>query len=140
MEQKNCLPLDEGIQIITVSKEEQLARRNQYLAREQSFFEWWKKGVALAGWRYFGDGTEQGFINATNKNDLPPLPKIIESNFGGFSHGELIFVVSMYCFYNDYKGAELCTKAEIKSIGDLTVLDSARREVIAGLIITYCGW
>ncbi len=140
MEQKNTLPLDHGIKIIEVTKAEATAARNEYLAREQAFFDWWKNGVALAGYQYFGDGTKQGFESATVKGNLRPLTEKIEKSIGLISDGEVAFLTAMYCFYNDYRGAELCAKAGVKSIGNIMILDIARREVIAGLLINYCGW
>ena len=140
MEQRNNLPPDNGIEFITVTQTDMMAARNEHLAREQGFFEWWKRGIALAGYQYFGDGTKQGFDKATVKNDLRPLPEKVESSIGRISDGELAFLTAMYCFYNDFRGAELCAKAGVKSIGNIMILDSARREVMAGLLITYCGW
>lgn len=140
MTNSTTLPLNEGVKVITVSKEEVMARRKDYLQREQDFFNYWKKGVEIGGYRYFGDGTKENFEQATEKNQLSPVSAKIEASLGGISDGEAAFLVAMYCFYNDFKGAELCAKAGVKSIGNLMVLDSHRREVIAGLLITYCGW
>lgn len=140
MTNSTTLPLDEGIEIITISKEEIMARRKGYLQREQDFFNYWKKGVEIAGYRYFGDGTKENFEQATEKNQLSPVSAKIEASFGLISDNEAAFLVAMYCFYNDFKGAELCVKAGVKSIGNLLGLDSNRREVMAGLLVTYCGW
>ena len=140
MEQKTVLPKDEGVQFIQVTKAEALAAHALNLSLAQSFFEWWKRGVELAGYQYFGDGTKQGFNNAKGKSDLRPLPDKIEQSIGLVSDSEMAFLTGMYCFYNDYRGAELCAKAGNKSIGNIMILDSARREVVAGLLITYCGW
>lgn len=140
MTQNNKLPRDEGIKVIELTKADALAARSEYLAREQAFFDWWKKGVELAGYHYFGDGTKQGFVIAANKNDLRPVSEKITKSFGLIGNGEVAFLTAMYCFYNDIRGAELCASAGVKSIGALTGLDIARREVIAGLLISYCGW
>ncbi len=140
MEKKSVMPPAAEVKFIEVTKADALAARSEYLAREQAFFDWWKRGVELAGYHYFGDGTKQGFDSATRKNDLRPVSEKIEKSIGLISDGEVAFLTAMYCFYNDFKGSELSAKGGVRSIGNLMVLDIARREVIAGLLISYCGW
>ena len=134
------LPLDEGIEIIRVSKEDALAKRNAYLQREKDFLNYWKKGVEIAGYHYFGDGTKENFEQATDKNQLSPVSAKMEAAFGALGHGEAMFLAAMYSFYNDHKGGELCRSLNANSVGALTLLDGNRRAVIAGLLVTYCGW
>jgi len=104
------------------------------------FFEAWKRGVELARPHYFGDGTKEGLAAATDKNDLAPDLKRISDALGVLSHGEVIFLVSMYAFYNDKTAAKLWSDAGVKTIGDLSALDLERRQVIADLIVNYVGW
>lgn len=140
MSNNNQLPPDEGVRFVEVSQDEIKARQKEAWSNERSFFEWWKNGVMIAGYQYFGDGTKQGFVEAKDKNDLRPDPDMIEKAIGEISDGEIAFLTTMYCFYNDYRGAQLCAKANVKSIGNVMILDSARRKVIASLLTTYCVW
>lgn len=134
------LPIDSGIEIINVTKADVLAARNAKFEREQAFFDYWKKGVEIAGYRFFGDETKEGFEKAKNKWDLSPISEKIVNSFGDLSHGEAAFLAAMYSFYNDFKGAELCAMQNVTSVGALTILDGNRRAVIAGLLVTYNGW
>lgn len=104
------------------------------------FFEAWKRGVELARPHYFGDGTKEGLAAARDKNDLAPDLKRISDALGVLSHGEVVFLVSMYAFYNDQTAAKLWSKAGVKTIGDLSALDLERRQVIADLLVNYVGW
>lgn len=104
------------------------------------FFAAWKQGVTLARPHYFGDGTKEGLAAATDKNDLQPNLKRISQALGVLSHGEAVFLVAMYSFYNDQDAAKLWRKAGVKTIGDLSVLDLERRQIIADLMVNYVGW
>lgn len=114
--------------------------RNQQIDREHNFFECWKQCVEIAGIEYFGDGTKQSFESAATKWDLEPSVLRIENKIRLMSRGEAAFIASMVSFYNDIKGGDLSSIAKVKSIGDLSILDAQRRELIACLLTTYCGW
>lgn len=134
------LPLDKGIKFVEITQAQVNAMRSERESREKSFFAWWKKGVELAGHEYFGDGTYEGFVAAENKNQLRPIRSNIESSIGVASDSQIAFLTGLYCFFNDYVGAELCNKANVRSLGNFMTLDEERREVIAALILTYNGW
>lgn len=134
------LPPNEGVKVIEVSQAKVEALRAEQRLREEKFFSWWKKGVELAGYEYFGDGTHEGFVTAGNKNQLRPIRKNIEDSIGFATNSQMAFLIGLYCFFNDFVGAELCTKANVRSLGDYMILDEERREVIAALLLAYSGW
>jgi len=110
---------------------------------EQAFLEAWKRGVAIAGEQWFGDGTRHsGF--ARSKWDLSPRMDKINDDIGVLSSGEAVFLAAMVSFYNSYSGGELLQRAVgVKHIGlaDIAAsLDEPRRRVIAGLLVSYNGW
>lgn len=120
-----------------VLDENLLELRNAGLKREREFYDYWKKGVAIAGYEFFGDGTKESFDNSNTKNDLRPDLVKVEAAIKKFSFSEIVFLVSIFSFYNDIKGAELCKRANVLSVGSLTALDKNKREIIAGLLINY---
>lgn len=126
--------------IINIGVEEMAYMRKRAIERRQTFFEFWKKGVELAGVKFFGDGTKENFELATKINDLAPVAQNVEGALACLSPGESAFLASLYSFFNSYKGADFCNIANVKSVGDLTVLDAESREVIAGLLVNYHGW
>lgn len=134
------MKLESGNIYIVVTQEEIDAGKEKAVARMQAFFEFWKKGVGLAGVRFFGDGTKESFARATEIDNLAPIAKVVEGALPHLSPGEAAFIASMYSFYNSYKGADFCHVANVKSVGDLTILDAGRCEVIAGLLLNYSGW
>lgn len=105
---------------------------------------WWF-GVELAGYRFFGDGTEESFRAATNKEQMRPnFPKIADVlGDCGKTYAEELFLVMMCGFYNDTATDEhLAPKLNRPpTVGRAAyVLDQPRREVIAALLMTYRGW
>lgn len=134
------MKLESGNIYFVVTQEEVVERRKQSAARKEAFFEFWKKGVGLAGVEFFGDGTNENFARATEIDNLAPDIKKVKGSLGYLSPGEAAFLASMYSFYNSYDAADFCNIANVKSVGDLVILDEGRREVIAGLLINYSGW
>jgi hypothetical protein len=106
---------------------------------EAAFLDAWRKGVAVAGWEFFGDGTGAG----TSKWDFAPRIDDIERRIGVLSSTEAIFLAAMVSFYNDRIGGEMLADLEGHPAGLVAVtagLDGARRHIIADLLIAYPGW
>ena len=106
----------------------------------ERFFDAWREGVALAGFRYFGDGTEQGFLSAKDKGQLRPSISLIRRDFELLSPGEAKFLALMVSFYNGAVGAELCAASGFRALDDVGGLDLGRRRVVAALLLNYTGW
>ena len=106
----------------------------------QIFFEEWKKGVKLAGYEFFGDGTKDGFEKSSLIDDLRPIFIEFKDALKYKSPAESAFLASLYSFYNSDKAADLCKILKLKSVGDLTGLDTNHRHVIANLLVNYRGW
>ena len=116
------------------------AKQKTAVIREQEFFKFWKKGVALAGVSLFGDGTEESFSKSTKKEDLAPVLRLVEEMFEDLDISETAFLASMYSFYNTYDAAKFFKAADLNTVCDLSVLDTKHREVIGALLINYSGW
>lgn len=134
------MTIDTDVEVIVISKEELQLGIQRSQQQRQAFFEFWKKGVKLSGIEFFGDGSQVGYEKALAINDLQPIPNINKKVLNKMSHGEAAFFASMISFYNSAKADELSEIANIKSIGDLKILDRERRNVIANLLINYKGW
>ena len=65
---------------------------------------------------------------------------MIQRALGAKSHGEAVLLAAMYSFYNDTDSRELWRLAGMHTVGDLSILDYERRQVIADLIVNYSGW
>ncbi|SCZ40016.1 MULTISPECIES: hypothetical protein [unclassified Pseudomonas] len=105
-----------------------------------AFFAAWKKGVALAGFTYFGDGSKAGFNKANCRWDLRPIMRLIDKNFEVLSNQERILIAAMVSFHDTQKGCELLKQAGVKGLADLGLLDPLQRGIIASLILHYHGW
>ena len=127
------LEYQETLKVLIISKQQEQQER-------QNFFDFWKKSVALAGFKFFGNGSIGGFEKAQVKDDLRPVAFVIEDALKGMSPGESAFIASMVSFYNSNRAIDLCKTAKIISVADLTILDQQRRKVIANLLINYRGW
>lgn len=120
---------------------DQIVREEQHFAHAtQAFFEAWKRGVALAGPEWFGDGTHEGLQRATTKWDLRPNVPRLNDTLGVLSGGQRMFVSTMVSFYNAHDGAAMLKRCGFEGLSDLDGLDLERRKVIADLILHYNGW
>ncbi|HBP0979071.1 hypothetical protein QRD40_05110 [Comamonas sp. Y6] len=120
---------------------EEIAREQQHFAAApDAFFKAWKRGVQIAGPRWFGDGTQEGFEQARDKWALcPDMPRISKA-LGVLSAGERMFLAAMVSFYNAHRSAPLLRRCGFEGLSDLSGLDLARRQVIASLVLHYNGW
>ncbi|GAD24664.1 hypothetical protein [Acidovorax sp. MR-S7] len=120
---------------------EEIAREQRHFAAApDAFFEAWKRGVRIAGPRWFGDGTQQGFEQACDKWALCPDVTRISKALGYLSPGERMFLAAMVSFYNARRSASLLRRCGFQGLADLSGLDLARRQVIANLVLHYNGW
>jgi hypothetical protein len=107
---------------------------------EQAFFDAWRRGVTIAGTRWFGDG-ETAPQTAASKWDLPPRVDDIAASIGVLSSGEAMFLAAMVSFYNSDPGAKMLRDLEGCGLSDISAcLDQPRRRVIADLLVAYAGW
>ncbi|WP_338807022.1 hypothetical protein V8U11_08150 [Pseudomonas chlororaphis] len=117
-----------------------LREERHFAAAPDAFFAAWKRGVEIAGPRWFGNGTRDGLIQARNKWDIcPDVPRIGKA-LGFMSSGERMFLAAMVSFYNSRKGATLLRRSGFEGLADLSGLDLQRRQVIADLVLHYDGW
>jgi len=104
---------------------------------QDAFLDAWRRGISIAGPKWFGDGTGVG----ATKWKLEPRYDDIASAIGWLSSGESAFLVAMYSFYNADTGGELMRKLGIGGLADVAGrLDGPRRKVIADLLVSYEGW
>lgn len=105
-----------------------------------AFFQAWKRGVKLAGFAYFGDGTREQWERAADKWTLRPNVTLIRRAIGAMSSGEKVFLAAMVSFYNSRDGGALLKRVGVQGLADLGNLDLERRQLIATLILNYNGW
>ena len=109
--------------------------------RRALFLQAWKEATALAGAKYFGDGSEDGPDIASNKNDLRPNLERIRKVLRSCSPAEGLFLAELYSFYNDFVARELLKDFVAIDLGTLaSELDLKRRQVLAQLFVNYSGW
>jgi len=120
---------------------EQIDREQRHFERApHAFFHAWKRGVEIAGYLWFGNGTRECLSSAVCIWDLcPRLPEIAE-HLDAMSRGERLFLVAMTSFYNAQDSAPLFKRSDFDGLADLGRLDLKRRKVIAELILHYHGW
>ncbi|MGQ0697516.1 MAG: hypothetical protein ACT4PZ_04665 [Panacagrimonas sp.] len=120
---------------------DQIALERAHFANAPSaFFQAWKRGVAIAGPRLFGDGTREGWERSSDKWDLCPKTSLIKRTIGAMSSGEKVFLAALVSFYNSREGGALLKRCGVVGLADLGGLDLERRKVIAGLLLHYSGW
>lgn len=67
---------------------DQIAREEaHFVLAPAAFFHAWKRGVEIAGVEWFGNGTREGFLNATSKWDLRPNLLLLNDALGVLSGG-----------------------------------------------------
>jgi hypothetical protein len=107
-----------------------------------AFLDAWKRGVELAGDRWFGSGRytpEQ--LDTASKYDLAPRYDDIVANLGILSSGEAAFLVALYSFYNGRVAGRLFERLGITGLAHVSQrLDEPRLRVIADLLVSYEGW
>ncbi|MBP0714238.1 hypothetical protein ABXK61_13045 [Burkholderia sola] len=117
-----------------------LQEEQHFAAAPDAFFAAWKRGVEIAGPRWFGDGTRNGLDQARSKWDIcPDVPRIAKA-LGFLSGGERLFLAALVSFYNSRDGATLLRRCGFEGLADLNGLDLPRRQVIADLVLHYDGW
>lgn len=108
---------------------------------ESAFFDAWRKGVRLAGPRFFGDRTAANVDTAKSKYDLVPDYDEVTAALGVLSSGEAVFLAAMYSFYNDDAGGKMLAQLDAPGLAGISAhLDEARTRVIADLLVSYAGW
>ena len=105
-----------------------------------AFFQAWKRGVKIAGYAYFGEGTREHWERATDKWALCPNVNFIRRAIGAMSSGEKVFLAAMVSFYNARDGGALLKRVGVRGLADLGNLDLNRRQVISALMRHYNGW
>lgn len=105
-----------------------------------AFFFAWKRGVELAGTRYFGDGTQDTFSTANCRWDLRPKMRVINNNFEVLTEQERVFLAALVSFFDTDRGSSLLEQAGVRGLSDLGLLNVEQRDVIAGLIMHNHDW
>jgi len=119
----------------------QIEREQQHFElAPHEFFQAWKRGVAIAGHTWFGNGTRENLVVAVSIWDLCPRMSDIDDHLDVMSRGERLFLAAMVSFYNAYDTAFLLKRCGFEGLADLGRLDLERRKVITDLILNYHGW
>ncbi len=121
------------------SKDNVLSVLEQTEEKETRFFAAWKRGVDLIGVQLFGP---KSLVSAKAKEDLRPLPELVEAELAKESCGEEQFLTAMVSFYNPAWGEELVERIDChKSFCGLTYnLDHEHLEILCQLLLNYQGW
>lgn len=120
---------------------DQISREEMHFAQApEAFFQAWKRGVRIAGYQWFGDGTREGFARATTKWELRPALLQLNDALGVLSSGERMFLSAMVSIYNAPEGGAMLKRCGYEGLSDLGGLDLQRRQVIADLVLHYNGW
>ena len=82
---------------------------------EEAFFDAWRRGVALAGARWFGDG-KTAPENAGSKWDLAPRVDDITEAMGWLSSGEAMLLAAMVSFYNSTRGGQMLRERDAEGL------------------------
>jgi len=119
----------------------QIDREQQHFElAPHEFFQAWKRGVAIAGHTWFGNGTREGLSSASCIWDLRPRMADIDEHLDVMSRGERLFLAAMASFYNAHDSVPLLKSCDFEGLADLGRLDRQRRQVIADLVLNYHGW
>jgi hypothetical protein len=107
--------------------------------KRRRFLEAWKHGVEYLGPKFFGPGSPE---SARSKDELKPLPSVVDAEFAEESEGEEEFLAAMVSFYDPAWGEELAARIEChKSLSGLTLdLDHECTEIICELLLNHEGW
>lgn len=120
---------------------QQISREEMHFAQApEAFFQAWKRGVQIAGYQWFGDGTREGFARAKTKWELRPDLLVLNDALGVLSSGERMFLSAMVSIYNAPEGGAMLKRCGYEGLSDLGGLDLERRRVIADLVLHYNGW
>lgn len=105
------------------------------------FFAVWRRAVARAGTRFFGDGTEATLMRAEDKWDLEPRGQAIREALDTLSRGDAAFLAALYSFYNASNAALVWRALGLHGFSDLCVrLDPDAKRIVADLMLLYRGW
>jgi hypothetical protein len=109
---------------------------------KEKFLQAWKRGVAIAGPVWFGDGDSAGkdLQCIPDKWSLCPKVKEIRRKLRVMSGGKRMFLAAMVSFYDTHDGGALLKRCGFQGLADLSGLDLERRRVIADLLLQYEGW
>jgi hypothetical protein len=107
--------------------------------KRRRFLEAWKHGVEYLGPKFFGPGSPE---TARSKDELKPLPDVVDADFAEESEGGEEFLAAMVSFYDPAWGEELAARIEChKSLSGLTLdLDHECTEIICELLLNHEGW
>lgn len=105
-----------------------------------AFFFAWKKGVEIAGFRFFGDGSQQGFKKSDCRWHLRPNMQVVKKNFEILTDQERVFLAALVSFFNAEEGSSLLKQSGVRGLSDLGLLTYEQRDVIAGLIMHHHAW
>ena len=107
--------------------------------KRRRFLEAWKHGVEYLGPKFFGPGSPE---TARSKDELKPLPDVVDAEFAEESEGGEEFLAAMVSFYDPAWGEELAARIEChKSLSGLTLdLDHECTEIICELLLNHEGW
>lgn len=110
-----------------------------------SFSGFWWDGVKLAGYGFFGNGTEACFEAATDKDELRPNFRKIKTALAECrkTYSEELFLVQMCSFYNASATNDLLIPRLDPSLSmgrTATSIDVEHRYILAGLMAAYSGW
>jgi hypothetical protein len=99
----------------------------------------WKHGVDFLGSELFGPGATE---SARNKEDLQPIPAMVDAVFNKESCGEEQLLAAMVSFYDPDWGEELSARIDCpKSLcGQTFNLDHECTEILCELLLNYEGW
>ncbi|EZQ20264.1 hypothetical protein CF98_07705 [Halopseudomonas bauzanensis] len=117
-----------------------MREERHFVSAPHVFLQAWKRGVAIVGPKWFGDGTEAGLRAATKKWDLCPNLWLLNDALAVLSGGQGLFLSAMVSFYNAEEGAVMLKQCGFEGLADLGRLDQVRRQVIADLVLNYSGW
>lgn len=109
------------------------------------FSEFWWRGVYMAGYTLFGDGTEDSFSTAIDKDQLRPNFKKIKAALGDCrkTYTEELFIVQMCSFFNATATNDLLIPKldPSMSMGRAAIsLEDEHKWILCGLMLAYKGW
>jgi len=105
-----------------------------------AFFFAWKKGVQIAGLRFFGDGSQEGFKKSDCRWHLRPNLRVIKKSFEVLTDQERVFLAALVSFFNADEGGDLLKQSGVRGLSDLGILTFEQCDVIAGLIMNNHAW
>lgn len=132
------------IQNLTHMNQEKL-KTDQSSRFTDDFSEFWWRGVYIAGYTLFGDGTEDSFSAATDKDQLRPNFRKIKAALVDCrkTYAEELFLVQMCSFFNSTATNDLLIPKLDPSLSIGRTAISLEKEhiwILCGLMLAYRGW